>query len=247
MRYTLDGTKILRETWDGNTLVPLYDNEDGICGILYNNAPYYFIENLQGDVIAIVDKDAKTVARYSYDAWGVCSIVSDSTGFIATVNPFRYRSYYFDQEIGLYYLNSRYYNAHIGIFINSDMPILPYLLTAYDASFNVYSYCNCDPIKGYDPYGYIYLSNSTLKSYISNVSIGMKFSGGWAIVGSALAFYIPELMAWVNSLPIIGQVMFCIILASAAKIALEFAYAVYVKNCGLEITLKKWNLKISYK
>jgi len=54
-------------------------------------------------------------------------------------------------------------------------------------------------------------------------------------------------MAWVNSLPIIGQVMFCIILASAAKIALEFAYAVYVKNCGLEITLKKWNLKISYK
>ena len=56
-----------------NTLIPLYDNEDGVCGILYNNAPYYFIKNLQGDVIAIVDKDAETVARYSYDAWGVAT------------------------------------------------------------------------------------------------------------------------------------------------------------------------------
>ena len=53
--YALDGTKILRETWEGNTLIPLYDNEDSVCGILYNNVPYYFIKNLQGDVIAIVN------------------------------------------------------------------------------------------------------------------------------------------------------------------------------------------------
>ena len=61
--YTLDGTKILRETWNGNTLIPLYDNEDSVCGIVHNDIPYYFIKNLQGDVIAIVDKDARTVAR----------------------------------------------------------------------------------------------------------------------------------------------------------------------------------------
>ncbi len=56
--YTLDGAKILRETWEGNALVPLYDNEDGVCGIIHNNIPYYFIKNLQGDVIAIVDEEA---------------------------------------------------------------------------------------------------------------------------------------------------------------------------------------------
>ena len=44
--YTLDGTKILRETWEDNTLVPLFDNEDSVCGILYNSVPYYFIKNL---------------------------------------------------------------------------------------------------------------------------------------------------------------------------------------------------------
>ena len=119
--YTLEGTKILRETWGNNTLVSLYDNEDSVCGILYNNVPYYFVKNLQGDVIAIVDKDAQTVAKYSYDAWGVPTITQDSsTSQIATINPFRYRSYYYDAEIGLYYLQSRYYNPAVGRFINED-------------------------------------------------------------------------------------------------------------------------------
>ena len=106
-----------------NTLIPLYDNEDGICGILYNNVPYYFIKNLQGDVIAIVDKDAQTVARYTYDAWGVPKIDSDSSECqIATINPFRYRGYYYDEEIELYYLQSRYYDPVVGRFVNGDEP-----------------------------------------------------------------------------------------------------------------------------
>ena len=84
-------------------------NEDSVCGIIYNNTPYYFIKNLQGDIIAIVDKDAQTIARYSYDAWGVPEIKSDSSDCqIATINPFRYRGYYYDEEIGLYYLQSSY-------------------------------------------------------------------------------------------------------------------------------------------
>ena len=150
--YTLDGTKILREVWDSNTLVPLYDNEDGVCGILYNNIPYYFIKNLQGDVIAIVDKDAQTVARYSYDAWGICSITQDSVG-IATINPFRYRGYYYDEEIELYYLQSRYYDAIVGRFINADdsrvvavdpMPI----------NISLYTYCQNEPVFNSDPNGY---------------------------------------------------------------------------------------------
>ena len=29
---------------------------------------------------------------------------------LSNINPFRYRSYYYDNETGLYYINSRYYN-----------------------------------------------------------------------------------------------------------------------------------------
>jgi len=141
VRYTLDGTKILRETWGANTLIPLYDNEDSVCGILYNNIPYYFIKNLQGDIIAIVDKDAKTVARYSYDAWGnhkiydINNIEVTSSSHIGTINSFRYRSYYYDEETSLYYLQSRYYDASVGRFINADddeiICLSPHHLYAY--------------------------------------------------------------------------------------------------------------------
>ena len=48
-----DGTKILSEKWGSNTLTPLYDNKDEVCGIVFNGASYYFLKNLQGDVISI--------------------------------------------------------------------------------------------------------------------------------------------------------------------------------------------------
>ena len=51
--YRLEGTKILSEKWGNNTLTPLYDNKDEVCGIVFNGASYYFLKNLQGDVISI--------------------------------------------------------------------------------------------------------------------------------------------------------------------------------------------------
>ena len=151
--YTVDGTKLLREVWGTNEIVPLYSNEDDVCGILYNKQPYYFLKNLQGDVIAIVDKNAQTVAEYTYDAWGVPTIRSDSTACrIATINPFRYRSYYYDEEIEFYYLNSRYFDPHTGKFINSDEPVLIY--DAYTVlSYNLFTYCENGSVNGCDSNG----------------------------------------------------------------------------------------------
>ena len=250
--YTLDGTKILRETWNGNTLIPLYDNEDSVCGIIYNNVPYYFIKNLQGDIIAIVDKDAKTVARYSYDAWGaVTSAVTDTeltNGVeIANINPFRYRSYYYDEEIGLYYLQSRYYDAMICRFLNGDCILLPYLFKAYDTTFNIFAYCCCNPVNGSDPNGYLYISYSQLNKFISSVLFAMKWLNGWKQVAAVLKFYLPVLLAWINSLPVIGQVLFCLIVVCVAWVALEFAYAYYIKKCGIELSISWRGLKIRYK
>ena len=66
------------------------------------------------DVIAITDANGSDVAKYRYDAWGVCTVLSDtSLCSISTVNPYRYRSYYFDNDISLYYLQSRYYDPAI--------------------------------------------------------------------------------------------------------------------------------------
>ncbi len=166
--YTLDGTKILREVWDGNVLVPLYDNEDSVCGILYNNIPYYFIKNLQGDVVAIVDKDATTVAKYSYDAWGVCTISQDTSDCsVATVNPYRYRSYYYDAETQMYYLQSRHYNPVIGRFVNVDTAeILEYPSTS--RTTNLFSYCDNNPTNDTDRSG-TFLASKLAEIFLSAV------------------------------------------------------------------------------
>lgn len=149
--YTLEGTKILQERWGDNTLAPLYDNEDCVCGILYNNTAYYFVRNLQNDIIEIVNENAEPVAKYSYDAWGACTITEDvSRCNIATINPFRYRSYYYDEETSLYYLQSRYYAATVGRFINADCK----LGTEPGAlSYALHSYCNNSPVISEDPLG----------------------------------------------------------------------------------------------
>ncbi len=175
--YTLDGTKILRETWSGNTLVPLYDNEESVCGIVYNKTPYYFLKNLQGDVIAIVDKDGATVAGYSYDAWGVCTVIGDiSDCRIATINPFRYRGYYYDEEIGMYYLQSRYYNPVIGRFLNVDTSDSLQNVNKVLEN-NLFAYCQNDPVNESDYTG------SLLTSLIKKILTGV-FKGFIGLLGS---------------------------------------------------------------
>ena len=147
--YTLDGTKILKEVWDENVLVPLYDTEDSVCGIIYNKQAFYFQKNLQGDIISITNASGTSVARYTYDAWGVCTISSDTSGCnIATINPYRYRGYYYDTEIGMYYLQSRYYDPVVGRFINADETDVILRVAECDQVcwLNYYAYCSNTPI-----------------------------------------------------------------------------------------------------
>ena len=149
--FILDETKILRQTWPGHELVPVYDNEDSVCGIIHNGTPYYFHKNLQGDVIAIADAQGTVVANYSYDAWG--KVLSATGHMIVNINPFRYRSYYYDTDTKLYYLQSRYYDPNVGRVINADDPeILGAIEKTLEA--NIFAYCMNDPINKDDELGF---------------------------------------------------------------------------------------------
>ena len=147
----------------------------------------------------------------------------------------------------MYYLQSRYYDASAGRFVNGDLILFPYFFKAYHTNFNIFDYCSCTPVNGADPNGYLYISYLELKSFISNFTAAMKWLDGWKQVGAVLSFYIPAMLAWVNSLPVIGQVLFCLIVASVALIALEFAYAYYIKKCGIDISISWKGLKITYR
>ena len=111
---------------------------------------YVFEKNLQGDIIAIYNTSGTAVATYKYDSWG--NVISE-TGTMASVNPFRYRGYYYDTETGFYYLRSRYYDPAIGRFINADD--VDYLGAGSNlTSYNLFAYCGNNPVMGYDPTGH---------------------------------------------------------------------------------------------
>jgi RHS repeat-associated protein len=180
--YVLDGTNIVKETWGSNTLIPLYDLDGTVCGINYNGTAYYFYKNLQGDVVAITNDAGVTVAKYTYDAWGKCTITSDISGAnIATINPFRYRSYYYDNEVDLYYLQGRYYDAESGRFLNSDDPAV-FNSTSDPVSIDTNKFCYClsDPTNNVDEFGNI---ASTIVTMIKNFILGM----GGGMLGLYLA------------------------------------------------------------
>ena len=69
------------------------------------------------------------------------------------MNPFRYRGYYLDTETNLYYLQSRYYDSYVGRFINADGQLNGGLL-----GYNLFAYCENNPVMYVDPTGEFLLS-----------------------------------------------------------------------------------------
>ena len=166
--YLLEGTKLLRDGYTG--ALYLYDNEEQVCGMVYQNQAYYFYKNLQGDVIAITDAKGAVIAKYSYDAWGMCTITGlTSLGTtVANKNLFRYRSYIYDADLKLYYLQSRYYDPETGRFINGDEPIF---LGANESivSYHLFTYCENDPVSRSDADGYTSSKKATTL-YVSDLN-----------------------------------------------------------------------------
>ena len=137
--YIYAGDKLMRMTVGNDTLDFSYDANGMPLTVTHNGTVYYYITNLQGDVMSVERADGGSGAQYAYDAWG--NIIAMS-GTLAELNPLRYRGYVYDQETGFYYLNSRYYDPEIGRFINADRQ-----LALKDAiGTNLFAYCFNNPV-----------------------------------------------------------------------------------------------------
>ena len=148
-QYTYLGSQLTHMTVDGHTLYFTYDASGTPLTLTYDGLKFYYITNLQGDVISIVDGNGTEFVRYTYDAWGNVKADGSATN-LRYYNPLRYRGYVYDEETKLYYLQSRYYNPEMGRFINAD--------GIYDTNqgilrHNMYAYCLNNPVNAYDPDG----------------------------------------------------------------------------------------------
>ena len=69
---------------------------------------YFYLYNDLGDVTSLVDSSNQVVVRYQYNSWGKVTSTQDTSGVsLATLNPFCYRKYVYDPEIGLYCLQEK--------------------------------------------------------------------------------------------------------------------------------------------
>ena len=153
--YTLHGKNVVHMTSGTEELHIFYDAQNRPAVVVYNDVPYAYVKNLQGDVIAILDAAGNVVVSYAYDAWGAPIGKSGSMAeTLGTVQPFRYRGYVFDEETGLYYLRSRYYNAVLSRFINMDSVLLKGILQS-----NQQAYCINNPILYSDSNGHDFLED----------------------------------------------------------------------------------------
>ena len=152
--YWLDGVLQGQKT-GSEYIIFLYDENGTAYGMLINQNGvenyYYYLFNLQGDIVGIMDSSGNTVAEYTYDAWG--QLLTDQDTLANTIggkNPLRYRGYYYDSETGFYYLKSRYYDPYVQRFINAD----GYVSTGQGIlGNNMFAYCNNNPVSRKDTSG----------------------------------------------------------------------------------------------
>lgn len=116
----------------------IYGN--GLEARIVNGAVGYYVTDMRGSVVAIVNESGTITHKYQYDEYGKLLQKQE-----ANYNPFRYVGKHGVMFLNdhLYYMRARHYDPTIGRFLSED-PIW---------STNLYPYADNNPIMGIDPKG----------------------------------------------------------------------------------------------
>ena len=156
--YIYNGSLLSQMTRNGRDMFFTYDAMGMPATLTYRGIVFFYVTNLQGDVMALMDEEGNIVVEYLYDAWGnLLSITGAMANTLGIWNPLTYRGYVYDHELEMYYLQSRYYDPMVGRFINADA----YISTGQGLlGNNMYAYCNNNPMmyvdySGHGPIGWL--------------------------------------------------------------------------------------------
>ncbi|MGW7275033.1 RHS repeat-associated core domain-containing protein [Streptomyces sp. NPDC054864] len=138
--FTNAATGMTRENTTGFVREP----SGNLTAMTTGGASQYYLTDIQGSVIGLVDAGGKRTATYSYGPYGEARTTS------GTNQPYRYTGTYLDPS-GLYKMGARYYDPQLGRFTQPDPS---------GKESNLYAYAAGDPINHMDPSGLDFLGMS---------------------------------------------------------------------------------------
>jgi len=167
---------------------------------------------------------------------------------VLSMNPFRYRGYYFDSETGLYYLQSRYYDPKTGRFISPDA--YSYLEPETVNGLNLYSYCNNNPVMNVDPSGHFPILAILLTGLLGALmtgamrAISVKTNGGdgreaWGAFagGFVTGFFLSAAIAFGGAMAVSGASALMLMGATVGTMAVGFGIG--IASYALENAIKR--------
>lgn len=156
-----------------------YDSAGNLIGMSAGSNRYFYTRNAQNDITGLIDEKGTSVVQYQYDSWGkLLGITGSLASTIGKRNPFRYRGYYYDDETGMYYLQSRYYDPEIKRFICADDIDNVSDLQEMPIEKNLYIYCDNNPIARIDTNGRAWLGVAIAGIAGALSSVGKQIKDG---------------------------------------------------------------------
>jgi len=189
-----------------------YDAE-GIAGFSTGGTDdYYFVKDAMGNVRALVQSRyerqsgaewsyARVVARYEYDAWGVCRVLDgdgrDLTDLnhIGHINPIRFKSMYYDAESKMYLVGgNRYYSPEARQYISGVEAEGALGSAGVIYGLNPYALCLTNPV-GLVYAGYTILPNADLAFDPPVMTFLQRFFGSlWGRLAAVVVAIVAKLL-----------------------------------------------------
>lgn len=142
-KYLYEGHDLIAELSE-EPIYFTYDGSFNLVGFEWNGAAYYYQYDIFGDVVGIVNAAGETLCTYSYDLWGAITGITGNQA-LAERNPIRYRGYYYDNETGFYYLETRYYDPQTKRFLSYD-DLESFFYGAEEDMESLFVYCGNNPV-----------------------------------------------------------------------------------------------------
>ena len=171
-RYVWAGQQLLAEITDEAGRSTRRDYlvlpEGGVAlAIRMDGVPYYLHHGRRHEPLAMSDRSGRIVWKADYSAFGEAHISISEVD-----QPFRLLGRSYDEETGLHYNLKRYCDPELGRFLTMDP------LGIQGGSFNLYAFCDGDPLNRTDPTGEL--------AFLAVFAIGV---GVGAVVGAVAEAY----------------------------------------------------------